>query len=303
MADDCDNYDTWKYGVGTFQDTATYSYFASYAADADLVTSQTETYRKRDVRWLFGTADVCNCNTKYFENDESVCYPSSSIDCTPDKHGGDNCCDSYPDSTSNDLSTSCGSTAQGFSRLQRGLLYMSHLTDLWSDYDYVPNYGIIEGMGHNKTAFFVSEQMQKWAFDVNAYDYLVKTTTRDTEEEEQDEEDASSSVLSSLTSSISTSKDATASSSASDTIGTNFFFFLTTLTFFGIAFHFYDSALRGGMGWGQLNVAAARKMADSDEDEGIPSGGGEDVALLKRKAVSYSHGGIKQAQATVVQPL
>jgi hypothetical protein len=64
----------------------------------------------RDVRYLLGTSDVCNCNYADYVNDETDCFPDDAT-CTPNDDGGDGCCDTYPDSTtSNALSVTCVAT-------------------------------------------------------------------------------------------------------------------------------------------------------------------------------------------------
>lgn len=123
--------------------------------------------RHKDIRYVFGALDTCNCKTEGYVN-AAHCDPgllassssSSSYGKGPKSHdekhqeekhqpmcitpnsadailGSDtgvysDCCDTYPDALNNDLSTSCGSNLQGTNRLQRGLNYMSYLQDYYS---------------------------------------------------------------------------------------------------------------------------------------------------------------------------
>ena len=61
--------------------------------------------------------DVCNCNVEGYDNSKEFCYPAHTA-CTPDAfggtHGGHNCCDTYPDTGSdNVLVHSCPANLQG----------------------------------------------------------------------------------------------------------------------------------------------------------------------------------------------
>jgi len=169
--DTCSDYDTWKYGLTTFEDTTTYSYFASFAQDdtGDLVESQTKKLRSKDVRFLFGSEDTCNCNSAGYSNPTTdTCYPTDSdgnaLSCSPNTIDSNGCCDTYPGSTSNELSTSCGSELQGYNRLQRGLVYMSYLKWLWASHDYSPSYSIIDGLAHDAETMYRSDILGTWSF-------------------------------------------------------------------------------------------------------------------------------------------
>ena len=107
--------------------------------------------------------------------------------CSPDDFGGDGCCDTYPDSTNNDMSVSCEANVQGSNRMQRGLLYVQFIEQYWSSAgisnstststatattaavsnnskNYVANAYIVDGLMHDKTYFFNSPEFQQWAY-------------------------------------------------------------------------------------------------------------------------------------------
>lgn len=157
--------------MGAFEDTASYSYFSDFAGDADLVAKQSTKLRSKDVRYIFGTADTCNCNTEGYVNPtsvDSVCFPTdsdgNSLSCSPNDGGSSGCCDTYPGSTNNELSTSCGAELQGYNRMQRGLVYMSYLSYLWSNHDYAPKFSLVEGLSHDAETMYKSDVLGTWAF-------------------------------------------------------------------------------------------------------------------------------------------
>jgi hypothetical protein len=123
-------------------------------------------YPRRDVRFLFGSHDVCNCNTAGFVNDPSRCYPADGEGCAPNSDGGSvgghACCDTFPDSrTSNAVDIRCGALLQGSNRLQRGLNYVSYLQAVAPDAEVVT--ATFDG-GHNNSGAFFSAPLSSWAF-------------------------------------------------------------------------------------------------------------------------------------------
>lgn len=163
----CSEFDEWKYGVGSFPNSG-YTYLEKFGSDASTIESQTNLLRHRDIRFLFGEEDVCNCNEDGFVNDDT-CFESDAT-CSPNEYGGDYCCDTYPDSTGNDISITCGAMLQGSNRLQRGLVYMSYLESLWASHKYSAKYNIISGMKHHSKMFYFSEQFSEWGFGQSAGD-------------------------------------------------------------------------------------------------------------------------------------
>lgn len=161
-AGECADYDTWKYGVGAGLDDNLY--VAPLDGDAAALAAQVAAYPGRDVRYLLGDGDACNCNSEGFANGPACVPPGASADqCTPDAYGGPGCCDTWPDSdTSNALDTTCASMVQGSNRLQRGLLYGAYLADAFPDSP-PPMVATFTG-GHNNSAFYASEAFAKWAY-------------------------------------------------------------------------------------------------------------------------------------------
>jgi len=177
---ECSDYDTWKYGVTTFEDTSSYSYFAEFAGDSDLVDKQTTKLRSKDVRYILGTQDTCNCNTDGYTNPtSSYCYPIDSdgnaLSCSPNDGASSGCCDTYPGSTNNELSTSCGAELQGYNRLQRGLVYMSYLEYIWAKHDYESSYYVLEGLAHDSEFMYKSDILGTWAFSDDETEELDAT--------------------------------------------------------------------------------------------------------------------------------
>ena len=171
--EDCDNYDEWKYGIASFPDSG-YSYLEKVSVEKESLDYRTELFLQKDIRYVFGIQDSCNCNEDGYKN-KDYCYISGDL-CSPNAYGGDNCCDTYPDSYSNDLSTTCGSNLQGYSRLQRGLVYVSYLE--WYS-GTKPKY-TTRDMMHNCTDFFLSDELKEWVYDVEGLtfnDFIISAFT------------------------------------------------------------------------------------------------------------------------------
>lgn len=172
-------------------------------------------YRHKDIKYVFGGWDSCNCKAPDYGN-PAHCAPvrteGSYVTCAPllgvteginGTNSANMCCDTYPDSTNNDLATSCGSNLQGSNRLQRGLNYISYLTRYYtsSEYDriraayeanrsgvdgyisstsriysgeYQPVHAVIEELQHDSPRFYTSDVVQRWLYS------LPNTTTTTT---------------------------------------------------------------------------------------------------------------------------
>ena len=90
-------------------------YLAAYATNDTMLAQAVAAYPHKDVRYLLGTHDMCNCKTAGFTND-NFCYPAACA--TKANLEGRRCCDTYPDSsTSNALDVTCNAMlqARGFS--------------------------------------------------------------------------------------------------------------------------------------------------------------------------------------------
>jgi hypothetical protein len=123
-----------RYGLSGLADVSANSYIAPFAADPSLLAARVQALRGKDLRFLFGSQDVCNCNTAGYNNSAEYCYPATGLTagCAPNADGGTSgghgCCDTYPDSsTDNALDVRCAAMVQGSNRLQRGLNYMSYI--------------------------------------------------------------------------------------------------------------------------------------------------------------------------------
>lgn len=178
--DACPSYDSYKYGISSFPKTTTYSYLA-YLSNIDLLNLQVSQYRNKNLNFIFGTGDVCNCNTADFINNKEYCFPNNDQQkCSPTVDLG--CCDCYPDGNTNDLSVTCEAMIQGSNRLQRGLNYMSYLQDFYNQYDYKPNYSIVSDLTHDSSKYYLSTAFTSLAFyknDVNPLDAKLNLISDD----------------------------------------------------------------------------------------------------------------------------
>ena len=167
-------------------------------------------YRYKDIRYVLGAWDSCNCEGEGYSNPphcilpiktsipsiptdkevytEKQCKPSL-YDNNTDKYASlrgntietaTTCCDTFPDSTNNDLSITCGSELQGSNRLQRGLNYMSYLqhyfnkglvgegTNISEENEvFVPVYAVVPELRHDCPAFFATSVVQEWALQLD----------------------------------------------------------------------------------------------------------------------------------------
>lgn len=161
----CTGYNAWKYGLD-LTDLSANLYLEPFQANQTLVTAAVKAFLSTaDMRFIFGDEDVCNCNTDGYSNTQStVCYPSGTS-CSPNNYGGQlngvNCCDTYPDTTTdNALNTGCESSLMGTNRLQRGINYMYYLNTMRNA---SVNYGFFAG-GHNNSAFYASGLFKAWVY-------------------------------------------------------------------------------------------------------------------------------------------
>ncbi len=118
----CNSYNVYKYGL-TNLGSQSGTYMKSWTAAQ--LSSAITAFKTKDVRFIFGTTDACNCNTPGFAND-AVCFQPTE-GCLPTLATNTGCCDTQPDSSSNALDIGCESMMQGSNRLQRGLNYVSYL--------------------------------------------------------------------------------------------------------------------------------------------------------------------------------
>ena len=154
-ANACAGYDEYKYGLQVTAAAAESSmYLAEYAASPTKLAAAVSAFlHTKDVRFIFGARDVCNCNIEGYTNRPDACYHSNAH-CTPNTHGGTvdghSCCDTWPDTATGNLCAhTCEAMLQGSNRLQRGINYVSHLRKLSGSPEH-PLMGFFNG-GHNNS--------------------------------------------------------------------------------------------------------------------------------------------------------
>jgi pimeloyl-ACP methyl ester carboxylesterase len=163
----CDTYDDYKYGTRTMGYLNLY--LAPFDGDPALLATAVTRFAGKDVVYIMGTGDVCNCNADGFANTlGEACFPENGeLSCTPDASGGAGCCDTYPDAQSNALDTGCEAMVQGSNRLQRGLLYFEYLTQVYADKKVELVQQLFTGpFAHNNSGLYASEPFQRWCFEL-----------------------------------------------------------------------------------------------------------------------------------------
>ena len=84
----CKAYNAWRYGVTKFSDRYTEHFNGDDAAIAAAVAR----FAQKDLLFVLGGADACNCNTANFINDVPFCFPAGgSLHCHPNAFGGTGC--------------------------------------------------------------------------------------------------------------------------------------------------------------------------------------------------------------------
>ena len=101
--------------------------------DPELLARAVARFSSKDVVFILGDADSCNCNTPDYVNptaNVANCYPDGgTLPCVPSDYGGIGCCDTYPDAvSSNALDVTCQAMVQGSNRIQRGLNYIAYVS-------------------------------------------------------------------------------------------------------------------------------------------------------------------------------
>ena len=106
----CPSFDDYKYGLSNLTSAAASNlYLEPFAANASHVAAARARWFTKDVRYLLGDEDVCNCQSAGYQNPLSdACFPSN-VTCTNSEYAwnGTTCCDTYPDGTANALSVTC----------------------------------------------------------------------------------------------------------------------------------------------------------------------------------------------------
>lgn len=146
-------YNNYKYGLRDAASDVPYN-------DTQITKFTTE-FQTKTVRFIFGEQDVCSCQDPEYTNPD-LCF-HSTLSCSPVNGSNSTCCDTYPDTeTENVFDSSDAGLVQGRNRLQRGLNYVNHLRVFYRS-DSFPKYGFFDG-GHDSLAFGSSSVFLKWAF-------------------------------------------------------------------------------------------------------------------------------------------
>ena len=162
-APDCTDFDEYKYGVAN----ASYQngYMTLFDEDPAVRAAAVRRFASKDVIWIFGSLDVCNCNTPAFGNEPS-CYIEGET-CLPDAAGGTGCCDTAPDGLSNMVDFSCEAMVQGSNRLQRGILYTDYLQRFYEEAgEHYAQRRFFGAFAHNNSGEYASAAFQRYAFSV-----------------------------------------------------------------------------------------------------------------------------------------
>merc|ERR1712014_19161 len=97
----------------------------------------TLSFPSKGIKFLFGSEDACNCNYLSYEN-PSFCI-HSNLSCSPVYGHGARCCDTYPDTlTENAVDNTSAAMLQGSNRLQRGLNYVYYLRNFFQSNSFPP---------------------------------------------------------------------------------------------------------------------------------------------------------------------
>lgn len=117
-------------------------------------------FPRKNIKFLLGTEDVCNCNSATYNNPE-LC--GQIANCAPNVRPHQQCCDTFPDNTVlNVFDTKPASMLQGSNRFQRGLNYMYYLRHFYNSSSF-PTFDTFFG-GHNAKAFSRSSSFARWTF-------------------------------------------------------------------------------------------------------------------------------------------
>jgi len=162
-------YNQYKYGL--YFTGPTNSYVDPFVINSSLTIAAIDAFPSKNVRFLFGKADVCMCGAAGMENDPDYCFPTGT-DCSPNFFqsalNGVRCCDTYSDFTDNVADYSLGGMVQGSNRLQRGLNYVHYLQYFYAargDPSYKATWGLFDG-GHDSAACFRSPLFTEWVFGI-----------------------------------------------------------------------------------------------------------------------------------------
>eukprot|EP01126_Amoeba_proteus_P011870 TRINITY_DN14855_c0_g1_i1.p1 TRINITY_DN14855_c0_g1~~TRINITY_DN14855_c0_g1_i1.p1 ORF type:complete len:415 (+),score=38.15 TRINITY_DN14855_c0_g1_i1:62-1306(+) len=150
----CPNFNDYKFGLDNLGSSSNLYVENLSGSDIDQLLND---YTSKDVRWIFGDGDVCNCQTDGYDNPSS-CFPSGQT--CYNSGQPTSCCDTYPDSKrDNVLDVDCESMYEGSNRLQRGLNFISYLQAYYSNYN--PLFAFYSGQ-HDNYALITSSTYKSW---------------------------------------------------------------------------------------------------------------------------------------------
>lgn len=105
---DCDAFNTYKLGLDGLSGASPYFSQQRFTASTDAVSAA---YLQKNILYIFGAADVCNCQTQGFQNPAS-CFVAGAT-CSPSRGGGPTCCDMPGGRRRNEfVAVSCGDMMQ-----------------------------------------------------------------------------------------------------------------------------------------------------------------------------------------------
>jgi len=117
-------------------------------------------FPEKNIRFMFGSEDVCNCNAEKYINPlhcSKVASCQPSVFSTP-------CCDTSPDNQfKNVLDDKPESMVQGYNRFQRGQNYVAYLRNFYNNKSF-PQVELFHG-GHDALAFAYSKKFAEWTLD------------------------------------------------------------------------------------------------------------------------------------------
>lgn len=148
---ECRRYNRYKYGILKVDPLNRYLTKAANRSTFDMIGN----YTQKEILYVLGNWDVCNCKSEGFDNNQTICYPL--------KDDASTCLDTYPDSKENALDSNCQAMLQGSHRFQRGLNFLNYLKYLCGG-EYVNHYAIVDKMEHDSAMYFKSNFFQDFGF-------------------------------------------------------------------------------------------------------------------------------------------
>ena len=94
----CDKWNDYKFGIDNLASAASSNIYIGRIVDqgAQALKATIARFLTKDLRFIIGSQDVCNCQSPGYTNSPSFCFPAQTS-CSPTIYPG--CCDTYPDTT------------------------------------------------------------------------------------------------------------------------------------------------------------------------------------------------------------